>query len=210
MSYVNLKKALIVAGKCSHLSRHTNYSVYWTEWQGKTSGLMTRSHDSGVEAQQCCRPHIPITALSRSWGCFLFGSQSWLSTDSKAFGSGPLRIKCSRNLGNNNNNVYFMGLRLGYKMKLSDEGSPRQLYCVFSCLYFILSYNTLHYILLCVCVRIQNEQCCHKWWWWRWRKVMDGKHGHLAAARVSATHASLFCVTRTASSTFSNISGFPA
>lgn len=36
------------------------------------------------------------------------------------------------------------------------------------------------------------------------------RKSHLAAAKVSATQASLFWVTRTASSTFSSISGFPA
>lgn len=120
---------------------------------------MTRPHDSGVQAQQCCRPHIPITALSRSWGCFLFGSQSWSSTDSKAFGSGPFRIKCSRNLGNNNN-VYFMGLRPLQAVEFCDFGSPRQLLSVFfTSLLCPLSTvrNTLHYILLSVCRRWESE-----------------------------------------------------
>lgn len=41
---------------------------------------------------------IPIIALSNSWGLFLFGSLSCSSTASKALGSGPFRMKCSKNL----------------------------------------------------------------------------------------------------------------
>lgn len=53
-----------------------------------------------VKRSRSWRPHVPITALSRSCGCFLFGSLSWPSTASRAAGSGPFRMKNSRNLGN--------------------------------------------------------------------------------------------------------------
>lgn len=59
---------------------------------------MIRSRDFKRESNNACRVHSPITALSRSCGCFLLGSLSWFSTTSKAFGSGPVRMKCSRNL----------------------------------------------------------------------------------------------------------------
>lgn len=37
-----------------------------------------------------------MTALSRSWGFCLFGSFNWARTASRALGSGPFRMKCSK------------------------------------------------------------------------------------------------------------------
>ena len=46
------------------------------------------------------RKDSPMTARSSSWGFCLFGSVIWASTAFRTLGSGPFRMKCSKNLKN--------------------------------------------------------------------------------------------------------------
>ena len=122
-----------------------------------------------------------MTARSSSWGFCLFGSFIWARTASRALGSGPFRMKCSKIL------IKPDRQRVGLISKLDHAVSFHRFRHSSS---FTFSVTTVFLLLK------------HSLW--------DSCRSYLAAARVTATHMSLFCVTRVAFSTFSSISGRPA